>query len=68
MERENFAYFDKPIDELSDNQLIDFWIQFCNGAEMDDPRDQKDYKIFQEELPKRSQKFQDDIAYINLVL
>lgn len=64
----NFAYFNKPISECSDNELIDFYVAFCNGADPDSERDQKNYKEFKSEVPKRNKKFQNIIAKIDSVL
>lgn len=64
----NFAYFNKPINECSDKELVDFYVAFCNGADPDNEQDQKDYKEFKAEVPKRDKKFQDIIAEIDSVL
>lgn len=64
----NFAYFNKPIGECSDKELIDFYVAFCNGADPDNEQDQKDYKEFKQEVPKRNKEFQDTIAKIDSVL
>ena len=64
----NFAYFKKPINKCSDQELIDFYVAFCNGADPNNEQDQKDYKEFKAEVPKRSEKFQNIIAEIDSVL
>lgn len=64
----NFAYFDKPISECTDQELIDFYVAFCNGADPNSTRDQKDYSDFKAEVPNRSKAFQDTIAEIDAVL
>lgn len=68
METTNFAYFNKPIGECSDKELIDFYVAFCNGADPNDPQDQKDYECFKAETLKRSKEFQDKIAEIDSIL
>lgn len=64
----NFAYFDKPIEECTDQELIDFWVGFCNMADPANLFDCKDYEEFKAEVPKRSKDFQDKIAEIDAVL
>lgn len=64
----NFAYFKKPIGQCTDKELIGFYIAFCNDADPNDEQDQKDYKEFKAEIPKRSKKFQDIIAKIDSIL
>lgn len=65
----NFVvYFNKPISEYSDQELINFYLSFCNGADPNCEQDQKDYAEFKVEVPKRSQEFQDTIAEIDNVL
>lgn len=38
---DNFAYFEKPIGECSDQELTNFYIAFCNGA---DPKRGKEFQ------------------------
>lgn len=64
----NFAYFNKPISECSDKELVDFYVAFCNGADPGNEQDQKDYDEFKAEVPKRNREFQDIIAKIDSVL
>jgi hypothetical protein len=63
-----FAYFDKPIKECSDQELISFYITFLNGADMNSDEDKAEYDAFWEEVPFRSKDFQDVVNYLNEVL
>lgn len=65
---ENFAYFEKSISECSDQELINFYVAFCNGADSNSERDQKDYKEFKAEVPKRSKEFQDTVTKIDSII
>lgn len=65
---DNFAYFEKPIGECSDQELIDFYVAFCTGADPNSEQDQKDYKKFKAEVPKRNKEFQDTIIKIDSIL
>lgn len=64
----NFAYFEKSIDKCSNQELIDFYVAFCNGADPNSERDQKNYKEFKAEVPKRGKEFQDVITEIDSIL
>ena len=64
----NFAYFNKPINECSDKELIGFYIAFCDCADPNNEQDQKDYAEFERELPKRDKVFQEIIAEIDSIL
>lgn len=64
----NFAYFNKPINECSDKELIGFYIAFCDCADPNNEQDQKDYVEFKRELPKRDKAFQEIIAKIDSIL
>ena len=60
----NFANFDKPIKECTDQELVDFYVAFRNGADPANIFDCKDYEEFKAEIPKRSKDFQDTVAEI----
>lgn len=64
----NFAYFNKPINECSGKELIEFYIAFCNGADPNNEQDQKDYVEFKRELSKRDKVFQEIIAKIDSII
>lgn len=64
----NFAYFNKPINECTDKELIDFYAAFRNGADPTNIFDCRDYEEFKAEVPKRSKEFQDTIAKIDEIL
>ncbi len=66
--KDNFAYFNKPITECSDKELISFYIAFCNGADLNNEQDKKDYSIFKAEIPNRSSDFQSEIILIDSIL
>ena len=63
-----FSYFGKSIKECNDKELLTWYIAFCNGADPNNEEDQKWYKEFEKEVPKRSKSFQEDVAYIDSVL
>lgn len=64
----NFAYFQKPISECGNDELINFLIFFLNGADFDNPDDIRDYEEFKAEVPNRSAEFQSSVEYLESVL
>lgn len=64
----NFAYFQKPISECSNGELIDFLVSFLNGADFDNPDDIRDYEEFKAEIPNRDEEFQKNISYLESVI
>lgn len=64
----NFAYFNKPINECSDKELIGFYVAFCDCADPNNEQDQKDYVEFKRELSKRDKVFQEIIAEIDSII
>ena len=67
-QKENFAYFDKTINQCTDGELLDFYVIFLNGCDWNNERDQKIYKEFKEEVPRRSKEFQNKVEYLDSVL
>jgi hypothetical protein len=65
---DNFSYLEKPISECSDQELINWYIAFKNGADPNDPYDLKCYDQFQAELVNRSLEFKDKVEYIDSVI
>lgn len=64
----NFAYFQKPIGECSDKELIGFLILFLNGADPSDPYDIRLYEEFEAEVPNRSKEFQSKVEHLKNVI
>lgn len=65
---ENFANFNKPIGECTDEQLINWYIAFLNGADWEDKYNQMLYEIFKAEVPNRSIDFQNKIEKIDSII
>ena len=65
---ENFSYFEKPITEISDNDLISWYIVFLNESDRNDPQSKVEYDMFHEECENRSVKFNYIIGYLDSVL
>jgi hypothetical protein len=63
-----FSYLHKPITECTNEELTNWYIAFRNGADMNDPDDQSCYQQFEEEIPNRSEEFQNTIKYIDSIL
>ena len=64
----NFSYFDKPIENIDDSSLIRWYIAFCNGADIHNSEDCRDYAEFIAEVPNRNKEFKDSVRYIDSVL
>lgn len=65
---ENFSYLKKPISECNDSELITWYIAFRNSGNMRNPRNKKEYQIFQKERANRDSEFNNEINYIDSVL
>ena len=52
-----FSYFNKPISEISDAELISWYVMFCNGADLSDQQDYKEFKEFKAECTNRDSTF-----------
>ena len=65
---ENFSYFEKPISEVSDHELISWYIMFLNGADYSDPQSQMEYDRFRAEFKNRGKEFNESIDYLDSVL
>lgn len=65
---ENFSYFEKPITEISDQDLISWYIMFCNGADYSDPQSEVEYNMFHAECKNRDEKFNQYVDYIDSVV
>ena len=64
----NFAYFQRPINEVSNQELISFAIAFLNGADYSNPDDVREWEEFKAEVSNRDIEFQQNIAYLESVL
>ena len=64
----NFAYFQRPINEVSNQELISFAISFLNGADYNNPDDVKVWEEFKAEIPNRDEEFQKNISYLESVI
>lgn len=64
----NFAYFQRPINEVSNQELISFAISFLNSADGDNPDDVKNWEEFKAEVSNRDMKFQQDVAHLESVI
>ena len=53
----NFSYFEEPITEVSDQELINWYIMFLNGIDYNDPRFEMEYNIFHAECKNRGKEF-----------
>ena len=65
---ENFSYFDKPITEVNDLDLISWYIMFLNGADYSDPQFRMEYNMFHEECKNRGKEFNLSIDYLDSIL
>ena len=63
-----FSYFNRPISEVSDSDLINWLIAFLNGCDYTSEEDQALYLEFKSEVPNRCKGFQDTVSYINSVI
>lgn len=52
----NFAYFDKPISECSNEELIEFCKAYCDFAYLKISEENKDFITFREEVSKRDKE------------
>lgn len=65
---ENFSYFDKPITEVSDDELIRWYIAFLNGADYNDPQSKVEYDMFHAECSNRGEEFNKTVDHLASVL
>lgn len=63
-----FAWFNKPISKLTDEELIGWYTAFLNGADPNDEQDISDYYEFKDELLNRSVEVNYQIEYFDSVL
>lgn len=64
----NFSYFNKPISECSNSELIDWLISFLNGADYTDPHSIEVWDEFELECNNRNDEFNKEVEYIKSVL
>ena len=64
----NFSYFEKPITEVSDQELINWYIMFLNGIDYNDPRFEMEYNIFHAECKNRGEEFNKSVDYLDSVI
>lgn len=64
----NFSYFEKPITEVSDQELINWYIMFLNGIDYNDPRFEMEYDMFHAECKNRGKEFNESVDYLDSVL
>lgn len=65
---EKFSYFDCPISQISDSELISWLIMFLNGADYDDPKNLELYEGFKKELANRPSEVKEEAEYLMSVL
>lgn len=65
---ENFSYFEKPITEISDDELISWYIAFLNGADYNDPTIELEYNVFKTECSNRGEEFNKKVDYLTSVI
>lgn len=65
---ENFSYFERPISEVSDNELISWYIMFLNGADYNNPQSKVEYDMFHAELKNRGKEFNQSVDYLESVI
>jgi hypothetical protein len=63
-----FSYFEAPISEVSDEELIRWYIMFCNGADYRDPISHMEYRMFRKEQENRDKEFNEQVDYIDSVI
>lgn len=54
--------------ELTDSQLLSWYVMFLNGADYNSNECYEEWKAFKEEVENRSQEVQDKVAYLDSVL
>lgn len=64
----NFSYFEKPITEICDHELISWYIMFLNGADYNDPQSKVEYDMFHAECKNRGKEFNQYVDYLDSVL
>ena len=64
----NFSYFEEPIPEVRDQELINWYIMFLNGIDYNDPRFEMEYNIFHAECKNRGKEFNESIDYLDSVI
>ena len=64
----NFSYFEKPITEICDHELISWYIMFLNGADYNDPQSKVEYDMFHAECKNRGKEFNQSVDYLDSVL
>ena len=65
---ENFSYFERPITEVSDNELISWYVGFLNGADYNDPMVELEYSVFKAECSNRGEEFNKKVDYLTSVV
>lgn len=63
----NFSYFEKPITEICDHELISWYIMFLNGADYNDPQSKVEYDMFHAECKNRGKEFNQSVDYLDSV-
>ena len=64
----NFSYFEKPITEICDHELISWYIMFLNGADYNDPQSKVEYDMFRAECKNRGKEFNQSVDYLDSIL
>lgn len=64
----HFSYFDKPITEISDPELIRWYIMFLNVVDYNNPKSKVEYDIFHAECKNRGKEFNESVDYLDSVL
>lgn len=54
--------------EMTDQQLLRWFVMFLNGGDWGNPEDQALYEAACDEVDKRGESLQKDIAYLHSVL
>lgn len=64
----NFSYFEEPITEVSDQELINWYIMFLNSVDYNDPKSKVEHDIFHAECKNRGKEFNESVDYLDSVL
>lgn len=54
--------------EMTDQELIEWFIMFLNGGDWQNPEDQALYKEATDEVENRGEEMHERIAYLNSIL
>lgn len=54
--------------EMTNSELVSWFIMFLNGGDWQDPEDQALYEAACDEVGKRDKSLQEDIAYLQSVI